>query len=327
MGRRHKQGRPINGVLLLNKHSGVSSNFVLQGVKRLFDANKAGHTGALDPLATGMLPICFGEATKFSHFLLDADKTYQVTAQLGKRTTTSDADGEVIAECPVNVSEAELLAALADFEGTTDQIPSIYSALKYRGKPYYFYARQGIEIPRKSRKITLYTIQLNHFGDDKLALTVRCSKGTYIRTLIDDLGQRLGCGAHVTALHRTQVANYPEQQMLSFQELQARIAACCDQAAMLATLEQHLLPVDSAISGFPVLQLKPADVADLIHGRVVTLAEPVEATGLFRAYAESSACFLGLVAVNDNRQVQVKRLIATSDYLQRGTACAAISTC
>lgn len=317
MGRRHKQGRPINGVLLLNKHSGVSSNFVLQGVKRLFDANKAGHTGALDPLATGMLPICFGEATKFSHFLLDADKTYQVTAQLGKRTTTSDADGDVIAECPVNVSQAELLTALAEFQGITDQIPSIYSALKYLGKPYYFYARQGIEIPRKSRKITIYTIQLNHFGDDRIALTVRCSKGTYIRTLIDDLGQRLGCGAHVTALHRTQVANYPEHQMLSLQELKADIAACRDQAAIFATLEQHLLPIDSAISCFPILQLKPADVADLMHGRAVTLAEPADSTGLCRAYAANSGRFLGLVTVNGNRQVQVKRLIATSDIAQQ----------
>ena len=196
MGRRRK-GRAINGVVLVDKHQGASSNNILQRVRWAFGAAKAGHTGALDPLATGLLPICLGEATKFSQFLLDTDKTYQVTAKLGVRTTTSDADGEVVSEKPVAVEEAQLDTAIDTFRGTTDQMPSMYSALKHEGQPLYKYARQGIEVPRKVRPITVYSIERTRFEGDELDMTIHCSKGTYIRTIVDDLGEKLGCGAHV----------------------------------------------------------------------------------------------------------------------------------
>ena len=213
MSRPRRRGRDINGVLLLDKHQGLSSNDVLQKVKRIYNANKAGHTGALDPLATGMLPICLGESTKFSQFLLDADKRYRVIARLGQRTNTSDADGEVVQERPVEFSQEQLDAALEQFRGDSQQVPSMYSALKYQGKPLYEYARQGIEVPREARDITVYELQFIRWENDELELEIHCSKGTYIRTIIDDLGEVLGCGAHVIYLRRVQVSNYPSERM------------------------------------------------------------------------------------------------------------------
>ncbi len=205
---RRRKGRPINGVILLDKPTGISSNDALQKVKRIYFAEKAGHTGALDPLATGMLPICLGEATKFSQFLLDSDKRYRVIAKLGERTNTSDSDGEVVETRPVDVTLDKLKACIDQFRGESDQVPSMFSALKYQGKPLYEYARKGIEVPRESRKITVYEIVLHRFEGDEVEMEVHCSKGTYIRTIVDDLGEMLGCGAHVTMLRRTGVAKY-----------------------------------------------------------------------------------------------------------------------
>src|SRR5690554_7966123 len=206
MGRR-KSGRVVNGVILLDKPQGLTSNAALQQVRRFFNANKAGHTGALDPLATGVLPLCFGEATKLSHFSLAADKTYQVVAQLGQRTTTSDAEGDVVWQATpaqlAAVNSDRIDSAIAHFTGEQTQSPSMYSALKYEGRPLYWYARQGIEVPRKMRTIHIRDIQFLNWTHDQLTLEVTCSKGTYIRTLIDDLGQHLGCGAYVQELHRT----------------------------------------------------------------------------------------------------------------------------
>src|SRR5690554_2306988 len=206
MGRR-KSGRNVSGVILLNKPRDITSNAALQKVRRFFNANKAGHTGALDPLATGLLPLCFGEATKVSHYALEADKTYQVVAQLGARTTTSDAEGEVVERCQphqlTQLTRAKIDAAITTFIGEQTQSPSMYSALKYEGRPLYWYARQGIEVPRKMRTIHIRDIQFLNWTHDQLTLEVTCSKGTYIRTLIDDLGQHLGCGAYVQELHRT----------------------------------------------------------------------------------------------------------------------------
>ena len=314
MARNRRKGRDVSGVFLLDKHLGDSSNFVLQQIKRLFNANKAGHTGALDPLATGMLPICLGEATKFSHFLLDADKTYEVTAELGKRTTTSDADGEVVAENEVVVSEEQLKAAIETFKGTTEQVPSIYSALKYQGKPYYYYARQGIDIPRKSRPITIYSLEINEFATPYVSLTVRCSKGTYIRSLVDDLGQVLGCGAYVTKLHRTEVANYPQQKMMPFNELAEKISACESEDEKYALLDSHLLPIDSAIAEFPLLQLDGAQVTRLVHGQSVKVSYAASGVGFYRAYDQQQTQFLGLVEVLDTLEVKVKRLVSTADF-------------
>ena len=220
MARRPK-GRFIDGIVLLDKDTGMSSNFALQRVKRFFNANKAGHTGALDPLATGMLPICLGEATKFSQHLLDSDKRYLVTAKLGQRTDTSDSDGEVVQTRPVNVTQALLDEKLAFFRGTTQQIPSMYSALKYQGQPLYKYAREGIEVPRESRPITVFELNFIKLEGDELTLDIHCSKGTYIRTIIDDLGEMLGCGAHVVMLRRTQVAEYPYEKMVTLAQLEA----------------------------------------------------------------------------------------------------------
>ncbi len=205
---RRRKGRPVNGVILLDKPTGISSNDALQKVKRIYFAEKAGHTGALDPLATGMLPICLGEATKFSQFLLDSDKRYRVIAKLGERTNTSDSDGEVVETRDINVTPEFLDECIDKFRGESDQVPSMFSALKYQGKPLYEYARQGIEVPREARKITVYEIVLHRFEGDEVEMEVHCSKGTYIRTIVDDLGEMLGCGAHVTMLRRTAVAKY-----------------------------------------------------------------------------------------------------------------------
>lgn len=204
MARRSK-GRPVDGIVLLHKPQGISSNKALQQAKGIYFAQKAGHTGALDPLATGMLPICFGEATKFTQFLLDTDKTYVVRAQLGERTTTSDSDGEIVETRPVEITQQQLEQEVASFLGESDQYPSMYSALKYQGQPLYKYAREGIEVPRKCRKINVYSITLDEYDAEhqQIQMTVHVSKGTYIRTIVDDLGEKLGCGAHVIMLHRS----------------------------------------------------------------------------------------------------------------------------
>ncbi len=214
-----RPGRDINGVLLLDKPSGISSNDALQKVKRIFSANKAGHTGALDPLATGMLPVCLGEATKFSQFLLESDKHYHVIACLGQRTDTSDAQGRVVSERAICFTQAQLDAALEIFRGDSLQIPSMYSALKYQGRPLYEYARQGIEVDRPARNIHIYKLQFIRWAGQILELEIHCSKGTYIRTIIDDLGELLGCGAHVTFLRRLQVATYPGEMMVTLTQL------------------------------------------------------------------------------------------------------------
>jgi len=222
MGRRRK-GRAINGVFLLDKPLGESSNNVLQKVRAMYGAAKAGHTGALDPLASGMLPICLGEATKFSQFLLDADKTYEVTATLGIRTTTSDADGEVVSTLPVTSTEDDIRAACLSFVGASKQIPSMFSALKHEGKPLYWYARQGIEIDRPARDITIFALDILRIEGVEVDMRVHCSKGTYIRSLVDDIGQVLGCGAYVSRLHRSQVAGYPSDKMMSLDALQTLV--------------------------------------------------------------------------------------------------------
>ena len=219
MSRPRRRGRDVHGVLLLDKPQGASSNDVLQKVKRIYNANRAGHTGALDPLATGMLPICLGEATKFSQYLLDSDKRYRVIAKLGQRTDTSDADGQVVEERPVTFSAEQLDAALESFRGDTMQVPSMYSALKYQGKKLYEYARQGIDVPREARPITVYELLFIRHEGDELELEVHCSKGTYIRTIIDDLGEKLGCGAHVIYLRRLAVSKYPVERMVTLEHL------------------------------------------------------------------------------------------------------------
>ena len=275
MSRPRRRGRDINGVLLLDKHQGLSSNDVLQKVKRIYNANKAGHTGALDPLATGMLPICLGESTKFSQFLLDADKRYRVIARLGQRTNTSDADGEVVQERPVEFTQEQLDAALEQFRGDSQQIPSMYSALKHQGKPLYEYARQGIDVPREARDITVYELQFIRWEGDELELEIHCSKGTYIRTIIDDLGEVLGCGAHVIYLRRVQVSNYPSERMVSLEQLQQMVAAAEEAGVEPRTvLDPLLLPMDTAASHLPEINLTDVVAAYVLQG------QPVQVQGL-----------------------------------------------
>lgn len=296
-----KKGRDLHGIILLDKPQGGSSNGVMQQVKRYFQANKAGHTGALDPLATGMLPICFGEATKFSQHLLDADKCYLVTAKLGERTDTSDAEGEVIAVKSVNVNLAQIKEALPHFTGDLQQVPTMFSALKHQGKPLYEYARAGITVEREARPITIFSLEFIEYQAPYLTLSVHCSKGTYIRTLIDDLGEYLGCGAHVTMLRRTKVANYPYSAMVTMEQL-AQLAQQQDFAA----LDALLLPMDTAIADLPQLMLSLEQAQKLIFGQRIKL-EPSPAAALYRIYDENSR-FLGVAEVI-NSVLHPRRLV------------------
>ena len=295
-----KTRRDVHGVLLLDKPQGMTSNDALQKVKRLFNAKKAGHTGALDPLATGMLPICFGEATKFSQYLLDSDKRYRVIAKLGERTDTSDADGQVICTKPVNITQTQIDEALNHFRGDILQVPTMFSALKYQGKPLYEYARQGIVIEREARPITVYENQFIQydFAKQELTLEIHCSKGTYIRTIIDDLGELLGCGAHVIYLRRLQVSNYPIDKMISLDELQN-----------IGEKEPLLMPVDSPLQACRKVILSGNQGKDILLGRTVTVESSVPVETLVRIYQEQQFIGAGTQLFN---KLSPKRLISIS---------------
>lgn len=303
MAKPRKRGRDINGVFLLDKPQGMSSNDIMQKVKRVFQANKAGHTGALDPLATGMLPICLGEATKFSQFLLDADKRYQVTAKLGERTDTSDAEGQVVETREVQVDVQDILAALPYFRGELMQVPTMFSALKHQGKPLYEYARAGITVEREARPITIFDLQFIAYDAPYLTLEVHCSKGTYIRTLVDDLGEYLGCGAHVTVLRRTAVANYPVEAMMDWDTLQV-LATQQD----LALLDQHLLPTDSAVSVLPALHLNQEQSKAISFGQRVKFDNPTQLTGQVRLFSDTQQ-FLGVALLDEHNVIRPQRLM------------------
>ncbi len=314
--RRRFKGRDVHGILLLDKPSGITSNDALQQVKRIYNAAKAGHTGALDPLATGMLPICLGEATKFSQFLLDADKRYQVTAQLGVRTDTSDSEGQVISTRPVSVSEAQLLAALDGFRGPQLQVPSMYSALKHQGRPLYEYAREGIEVPREARPITIYELNLIEFSGDRLMLDVHCSKGTYIRSLIDDLGEKLGCGAHVTQLHRSQVAQYPADRMLTLEQLQQLFEQCKQEGQPpREQLDPLLLPMDTAVFSLPEVRMSAIVASYVNQGQAVQVPQaPLQ--GMVRMMVSETNEFIGVGEIDADGRVAPRRLVRLHSELQ-----------
>lgn len=293
----------VNGLLLVNKPRGLTSNAILQQVKRLLHAKKAGHTGSLDPLATGMLPLCFGEASKFSQYLLDADKCYETTGLLGIKTNTADAMGEVIAQVDdFNVSEQELCDVLSQFTGPIKQVPSMFSALKHGGTPLYKFARQGINIERKARDVTIHKLQLNAFNGREFKLTVTCSKGTYIRNLVEDIGERLGVGAHVTQLHRAYTAGLAEETMYTLDELTAM---------MPEQLLQCLLPVDRAINYLPRIVLEDDTVHSLRQGKVITLPASNDSSGLVRLF-DGEELFFGLGEWDEGGTLKVKRLLGTS---------------
>lgn len=309
MSRPRRRGRDVHGVFLLDKHQGASSNDVLQKVKRLFNANKAGHTGALDPLATGMLPVCLGEATKFSQYLLDSDKRYRVIARLGERTDTSDADGNIVETRPITFDQAALDAALDYFRGDTMQVPTMFSALKYQGRKLYEYAREGITVPREARPIKVFELQFIRWEGDELELEIHVSKGTYIRTIIDDLGERLGCGAHVIMLRRLQVARYPIERMVTLEQLQ-EVAATVNMAETpdYNALDALLLPMDSPAEEFPMVNLLPTVAAYFKQGMPVQVADAPE-QGLVRVTEGDEHKFIGMAEIADDGRVAPRRLV------------------
>lgn len=292
--------RSVNGILLLDKPKGWSSNKALQEVKSLFNAKKAGHTGSLDPLATGLLPICFGEATKFSQFLLEANKAYRVEALLGSKTTTGDAEGEIIQTRPVDADWVTRLdAILPRFRGTISQLPPMYSALKFQGKPLYTLARQGITIERPTREVTIHVLEVLGSTETTLRLEIHCSKGTYVRTLIEDIGEALGCGAYVQALRRIGVESYGEAEMLSFEVLQALSEQERD---------QHLFPLDSLLPSWPAIHLSQAATYYLCRGQAILLPDTPK-SGWVRFVNTVNNQFIGIGEMLDDGRVAPRRLL------------------
>ena len=299
--------RKLNGILLLDKSLGASSNRVLQDARFLYQAAKAGHTGSLDPLASGMLPVCFGEATKVSAFLLDADKCYVTTAQLGAMSETGDAEGTLFDQKPVpEFTEAEIEAVLEPFRGPIQQIPPMYSALKKDGQPLYKLARQGVEVERKSRPVTIYELTFKGRTADTLLLQVRCSKGTYIRTLVEDIGKALGCGAYVSMLRRTEVSPFNDLPMHTLDTLRDSF-----EQGGLAALDEYLLPLDRALPHLPVLTVAEDDLERLRQGQKLSLSSFFDKNaelGMIRVYS-ATGVFAGLCEVTESA-LKPKRLLA-----------------
>jgi len=303
MARRRKRGRPIDGIILLDKPKGLSSNQALQKVKNLFFAQKAGHTGSLDPLATGMLPICFGEGTKVSGFLLDADKRYQLTCQLGVVTNTGDAEGEVISQSEVpELSREDIAAVLEPFLGDIEQVPPMFSALKHEGERLYKLARQGIEVERKPRSVTIHEILFLGYEDGLLQLEVSCSKGTYIRTLIEDIGKIIGCGAHVTELRRLAAGPFQDpDKMVTLEQLQQIRDENRDE------LDNLIMPIDSALMDWPDVQLNADLSYYLLQGQPVQVPK-APTSGWVRVYNADKQLFLGIGQIASDGKVAPKRL-------------------
>lgn len=283
---RRRKGRDVNGILVIDKPAGLTSNGILQHVKRLYGAAKAGHTGALDPLATGVLPLCFGEATKFSQLMLESDKAYIATARLGVVTETGDSEGQVVRETPVpdDLTAEKIETALGAFRGAIEQVPSMYSALKHKGRPLYEYAREGIEIERPARPVTIYELTLLAVRDQEFDIAVKCTKGTYIRSLVEDIGQALGCGAHVTALRRTLAAGFTLED--------------AHPVTMLETMREQgesldglLVEPDAALGMFPRIQLAADRLRSILNGQPVRMTEE-QVTGPVRLYDQQQ--FVGL---------------------------------
>lgn len=304
MAHRRAKGRPVNGILLLDKPIGLTSNAALQQVKRLFNANKVGHTGSLDPLASGLLPLCFGEATKMSGFLLDANKAYEGKCRLGVRTTTADAEGDVIEEHPVpTLSAQQITQELAKFLGEIEQIPPMHSAIKYKGTPLYKLAHQGIEIERQPRKVHIYELGL--VGDvqqDEFSFYLRCSKGTYVRTLAEDIGKAIGCGAYLSGLRRTLVGPFALEHAVTPEDLTQ-----CTAQEGFAALDSLLLPVEAALAQWPAIHLTESSAFYVRQGQPVQVAK-APTTGWVRLFVQND-CFLGVGEILDDGRVAPRRLV------------------
>ena len=305
MGRRGRaRGRPVSGILLLDKPLGLSSNHALQRVKRLFDARKAGHTGSLDPLADGMLPICLGDATKLSAFLLDADKYYHFRVKLGQTTATGDTEGEILQTRPTDGIDAQQIeSVLTRFRGEIEQMPPMYSALKHQGKRLYELAREGVEVVREPRTVHIRELTLKAVELPEFDLQVHCSKGTYVRALATDIGEALGCGAHVTALRRTGVGPYTGYPMYTMDVL--------EQTAQqgISALDDLLLPIDTALAGWPEVRVS-ADTAFYLKQGQAVLVPKAPTEGLVRIYQGDD--FLAVGQIQDDGRVAPKRLMTGS---------------
>ncbi|MBR9754954.1 tRNA pseudouridine(55) synthase TruB [Cobetia sp. 4B] len=301
---RRRRGLPIDGVLLLDKPKGMSSNYALQKARRLYQAQKAGHTGTLDPMATGLLPVCFGEATKFSSHLLEADKVYRARIKFGQVTDTGDAEGKVIREREIpEIAQAELDAVLDRFRGEIDQVPPMYSALKHQGRPLYELARQGIEIERAVRRVTIYNMALLARHSDGIEIEVAVSKGTYIRSLAEDIGEALGCGAHLTALRRLKTGPFTGDAMLDFE----RLEALADQQAR----EGVLLPVDILLDHLPRLDITAEMARMILRGQQAeTTTGSLEVDSLARVYQDQQ--LLGLVRIAAEGIIAPRRLLSSA---------------
>lgn len=331
---RKRKGRAIDGVILLDKPQGMTSNFALQKVRRLLGAQKGGHTGSLDPLATGVLPICLGEATKFSRYLLDADKGYYTTATLGDTRTTSDSEGECVKRLPVpDLSENEVLEILDRFKGDIDQVPTMFSALKYNGRPLYEYARQGITVERPSRPISIFELKLVEQRPSELDLKVACSKGTYIRTLVDDIGQAIGCGAHVSMLRRYQAGHFQLENTVTMETLETLSPQLAftdfpedeqELLALFAEIDKKILPIDILLPDLTKIPLKKQDASSILQGQAVRIpaSEKMDLVEnqLIAIYLEdeseskcSSERFLGVAEFTRDGLLQPKRLVNISE--------------
>ncbi len=289
--------RPLTGVLLFDKPLELSSNDALQKVRRLFQAEKAGHTGTLDPLATGLLPICFGEATKFSNALLDADKTYRALLRLGQTTTTGDAEGAILSECAVGVTQAEVDAVLAKFLGPIQQLPPMYSALKHQGKPLYEYIRKGETIERELRDVVIHELQLHCFAGNEIDLSVRCSKGTYVRTLAEDIGAALGCGAHLIGLRRTAIAHFSLTDAFTLPALSEMTVEARD---------AKLLPLTALMPNMPTFNLDAVQVKRLAQGQRLAVDAGVP-DGKIALYGPQGFVGVGLL---QGRRLAPERLLS-----------------
>jgi len=302
---KNRKGRLLNGILLLDKAIGLSSNAALQQVKRLYSAQKAGHTGSLDPLATGMLPICFGEATKMSAFLLGADKRYQVVIKLGVTTTTGDAEGDILEQCATShVTLDQVCSVIPQFVGVQMQIPPMYSALKVNGQPLYKLARQGKTIERKPREITIFDIKIAALKNEELELEVHCSKGTYIRTLAEDIGEVLQCGGHVSALRRLCVANFATENMLTFSDLEQMAKVSAEK------LDAQLLPMETALYQLPTVKISDEMAVYLTQGQAV-LVPRAPRKGYVQLLQGGNA-FVGVGRVQEDGRIAPKRMLNLS---------------
>ncbi len=294
--------RNVSGIILLDKPNGFSSNAALQKVRWLLNAEKAGHTGSLDPLATGVLPLCFGEATKFSQYLLDADKGYETLMQLGVTTTTADAEGDVLEEREVTVGRAEIEAALPAFRGPIRQVPPMYSALKRDGQPLYKLARAGQVVEREPRSVTINRLELLSVEGNQARLDVACSKGTYIRTLVEDLGHVLGCGAHVAELRRTQAGPFSLAQTVTLEELEQVHADGGNEA-----VDQFLMPSDSGLEHWPLVHFSEHSAFYWLHGQPVRAPDAPQ-FGMVRVQ-DHNGRFIGIGEVSEDGRIAPRRLI------------------